>query len=128
MTDNGPGQDGRSPLLSGVGDAPDPVAAVVGDEEGAVLRDGYADGASPDVSFRRHEAGQEVLVLSRRDAVPEGDADDLVSGALLPVPGAVLSGEDVAGVFGGKLASRVEDHLERSGVRLEEDVGYERLA
>src|SRR5216683_2068168 len=112
-------------LFALVRNAPDDLAAVIADQQGAVPGDRHADGAAPDISIRRDEAGQEVLVLARRRAVAQGNANDLVAGALRAVPRAVLRGEDVAGILPGELAAGVEDHLERRGVRLQEHVGDE---
>src|SRR6478752_1065323 len=50
---------------------------------------------SPDVSVGRHEADHEVLILARRLAVDDRDADYLVAGPPRAVPRAVLGGEDV---------------------------------
>lgn len=99
-------------LFAGVGDAPDAPGAVVGDVEGAVVACGDAYGAAPDLAVGGDEAGEEVLVLAGGVAVAHGDADDLVAAAVGAVPGAVLSGEGVTGVFGGELLAVVEEHLE----------------
>ena len=51
----------------------------------------------------------------------------LVAGALGAVPGAVLAGEAVALELGGELRALVEEHLQRSEVRVDEDVGRDDL-
>src|SRR5690348_1465642 len=62
-----------------IGDAPDPVGAVVGDQERAVAGHEQAHGAAPDVSVARSEEppGQEVFVSPNRLPVLEAHADDL---------------------------------------------------
>jgi hypothetical protein len=57
-----------------------------------------------------------------------GDADDFVAGAVGAVPGAVFGGEGIAVILLGELAGmRVEGHLKRSHVRLNENVGGDDL-
>src|SRR5205807_9901735 len=103
--------------------------AVVGDQEGAAADDEEADGAAPDLGAGRvdHEAGHEVLVAAAGASAGERDAHDLVAGAQGAVPGAVEGDEGVAAVGGGERGPGVEAAAERGGVRLEEDVGDDRL-
>src|SRR5688572_7979878 len=74
-----------------IGNPPDAVAAIVGDQQGAVLRHGYAYGTAPDVADAGvgDEAGEEVFVTAGGLPVLEADAHDLVAGARGTVPGAV---------------------------------------
>src|SRR5260221_12997104 len=51
------------------------------------------------------------------------DADYFVACADGAVPRAVLGGKNVAAIFGGKLRALIKSELERSIVRLEENVG-----
>ncbi len=81
---------------------PDGAAAVVGDVEAAVVAYGDADGPAPDLAVGGDEAGEEVVVLAGGVAVFHGDEDDFVAGAVGAVPGAVLGGEGIAVVGGGK--------------------------
>ena len=116
-------------MSAGWGDAPDGAVAVFGDEEGAVVCDGDADGAAPDAVVGEDEAGEEVFVGAVGDAVDEVDADEFVAGSLGAVPGAVEGGEGVAAVLGGEGGGAlgvqgVEGHLEGGGVGLDEDVGW----
>src|ERR1700730_10557911 len=73
-------------LLTGVDDVPDRLRAVVGDKQRPILAHRYADRPAPDLAIRRHEARKEVFILSGRMAVPHGDADDLIAGAMGAVP------------------------------------------
>ena len=63
------------------------------------LRDRDAYRPTPDLAIGGDEAGEEVVVLAGGVAVVHGDADDLVAGAVLAVPAAVLGGEGVAVVL-----------------------------
>src|SRR5262249_1047448 len=71
-----------------------------------------------------HKTSQEVFILAGSfSGLVERDADELIADARGAVPRTVLGGKDVALVFGGKLPAFVEGHLQRSVVRMKEDVG-----
>src|ERR1700735_5629921 len=89
-------------LLAGVGNVPNAPGAVVGDEEGAVVGYGDADGTTPDLAVGGDEAGEEVFILTGGVTVAHGHANDLIATAFGAVPGAVLGCEGVAGVLGGE--------------------------
>src|SRR5262249_34335999 len=74
---------------------PDRAVAVLRNQQRAIARNGYADRPSPDLAIVDDKASDEILVLAGWLAVLETDADDLVTGALRPVPGAVLGREGV---------------------------------
>src|SRR3954453_265916 len=87
----------RAALLAHVADAPDGLAAVVGDQQRAVARDGDAHRPPPHAAVARGEAGEKILVLAAGSILPvQRHPDHLVAGALGAVPGSVLGGEDVA--------------------------------
>src|ERR1017187_9927676 len=87
-------------LLARIGDMPHRAAAVVGNEQAAILGDSEADGTAPDLAVGGDETGEEVVVLAGRATVVHGDADDLIAGAVQAVPAPVLGGEGVAVVAG----------------------------
>src|ERR1700734_1460038 len=87
------------------------------------MRHRDADRATPDALVVANEADKKILILARRLAVFHQEADDLVAGALCPVPRAVQGDEGVAFVFGGKLIRPIEGDAERRGMRLNENVG-----
>src|SRR5947209_12333430 len=74
-------------------DAPDRIADVVGHQQRARLVDADADRAALGVAAVVEESGQDVLRLAGRLAVGEGYEDDLVAGAELAIPRAVLADE-----------------------------------
>src|ERR1700758_1989291 len=86
-------------LFSGVDDVPERARAVVGDEERTVRSDGDADGTTPDLTVLGDEAVEEVVGFAVGVAVLHGDEDDVVAGAVLAVPGAMLGSEGAAGVI-----------------------------
>src|SRR6266702_7087475 len=108
-------------------DPPYRAVAVFGEDERAVLHLGDADRAAPDRGIIDHEADDEILVLAGGHAVLHDPADDLVAGALGPVPGPVLGGEDAALVFGRELVAGVDHHPERGRMRLDQNVGHSDL-
>ena len=69
----------------------------------AVLGDRDAHRAAPDLAVGGNEAGQEVVVLAGGVAVVHRDDDDLVAGAVLAVPAAMLGGEGIAVIAGGEV-------------------------
>src|SRR5882724_2847209 len=73
-------------LAGGVRHPPDGAGGVVGDEQGAVMGDGDADRAAPDLAVVDHEAGEEILVFAGRYAVLQQHADHLAAGAAGAVP------------------------------------------
>src|SRR5438132_823728 len=81
------------------------------------------DRSSPHRVVVDDEAGDEILIVARRYAVAQLDADHLVAGALRAVPRTVLGRERVATIFRGKLRAGIERHLHGGGVRLNEHVG-----
>src|SRR5208337_3466485 len=113
----------RRCALAVKGHPPDRAPFVVGDEEGAVACDGDVDRAAPDTGVAGHEADKKILIDPCRAAVRHEKPDDLVAGALRPVPRAVEGDERVAPVFGGELSSLVERDPERGRMRLEQRVG-----
>ena len=84
-----------------VGDVPDGAGAVVGDEHAAVFGDGDAYGTAPDLAVFGDETGEEVFIAAVGVAVVHGNADDLITGAVGAVPGAVFGGEGVAVILAG---------------------------
>src|ERR1700676_4935379 len=111
-----------------VTDTPDGVRTVIGYEERAVGRHGDADRASPDVAVVDHKTGDEILVLATGLAgLMHRYSDHFVPGANGSVPRAVLGGEDIAAIFGGKLRTLIKDHFERSIVGLQENIGDDGL-
>src|SRR3954467_15506275 len=111
-----------------MGDAPDGAVAVFGDEQRAIMRDGDADRPAPHLAVIDHKAGDEVLVFAGGYSVLEANADDFVTSTLGPVPGAMLGGEAIASIFRGKRGAVVKCEPERSGVRLDQNVGDSDLA
>src|SRR5579862_7073004 len=103
-------------------DAPDRVAAVVGNEERAVLRDGDTHGSSPRVALGGHEARHEVHVFARWLVVAEGQVYDLVAGSLRAIPRAVHGDERATLVRRGERGGLVERDLQRCRVRLHQHV------
>ena len=87
-----------------VAHTPDHFAAIVTDQQTSIGGHGYANGAAPYFAVRRNEAGKKILIaaIGARSTMHR-DADDLVSRADGPVPGAMLGGEDVAAILLRKL-------------------------
>src|SRR5271170_8294437 len=111
-----------------VSDVPDGARTVVGDEQTAILGDGDAYGATPHLAVLGDETGQEVFVAAIGVAAVHGDADDLITGTVGAVPGAVFGGESISVILFGKLTSgRIKGHLQRGHVRLDEHVGGDHL-
>src|SRR6185437_1853614 len=87
-------------LLAGVDDVPHAARAVIGDEERAVRCDRDTNGTAPDLAVFGDKAIEEVVILAGGMAVLHGDEDDIVAGAVLAVPGAMLGGEGTAVIAG----------------------------
>ena len=86
--------------FSCVGNAPDGVRTVIGNQQRPVDGRCHANGTAPDISVGKDEAGEEILVATVGVAgVMQRHANDFIAGANRPVPGAVLGGEDVAAIF-----------------------------
>src|SRR5689334_9300963 len=85
---------------------------------------GHADRPSPDFAVIDDKARDEVFVFAGRLAVFEADANDLVTGALRPVPGAMLGRESVATVFRRETAALIEGQAERGRMRLQQHVRH----
>src|SRR6202140_1372132 len=109
-------------LIPLVGHAVDDSVAVIAEQQGAVLREGNLDGASPDILMIGDEADHKILVLAGGFAIFEGEADDLVAGPQGAIPRAVQGNEGIAFPACGELTALVEGKPERCGVRLEQHV------
>src|ERR1700677_2192824 len=115
-------------LFAQVGDMPNGARSVICDEHAAVVRDGDTDRSTPDLAILGDEPGEEVLVTAIGMAVVHGDANDFVACTAGAVPGAVLGGECVAIILSWELAGRrIESHLKRRHVGLNENVGSDHL-
>src|SRR5438270_3669659 len=85
-------------LRSGVGDAPDRAAGVVGNQQRAILGDGERRRPAPHfgaMQARGPEPGDEVLIEALRLAVLERHAHDLVAGRFGAVPGTLQRDEGI---------------------------------
>ena len=69
------------------------------------------------------ESGEKILIFAGCVAVLHRQSNHFVAGALGAIPRAVLAGESVALELGRELRALVEDHLERSKVRVDDDIG-----
>ncbi len=94
--------------LSRVSDPPDRIRSVVTNEKRAVIGNGDPDRATPDLAIRRDKAGEEVLILAGSLAMIHGDANDLISGEFVAVPGAVFGGKNLTPIFRRKLGPFVK--------------------
>src|SRR4029077_8877771 len=102
---------------------------VVGNEERAVERDGDADRAAPNVTVVHDESSHEIFVFAGGvTGLVQGHANEFVSDADGFVPGSVLRGENIAAVLVWKVFAIVESHLQRSVVRMNDDVRRDDLA
>jgi len=72
--------------LSGISNPPNRAAAVLGNEQGAILVHCHADRPPPDFGIVDNEGGNEIVVFAGRDSVLDDDADDLIAGALGAIP------------------------------------------
>src|SRR5437588_3585425 len=88
-------------------DAPHRPVSVLADEESAVMRHRYADGARPNRGVVHDEAGHEVIIFAGRHTVLQERADHLIAGPFLPVPRAVLVRKRVAAIFRWELVAIV---------------------
>src|SRR6202795_369675 len=102
---------------------PDRAVAVFRYQQGAVMRDGHANGPPPYLGIVDDKAGDKVLVLAGRHSVLEANPDHLVARAFGPVPRAVLGCEPITAIFQWKCSAVVECQPERRRVRLNENVG-----
>ena len=109
-------------------DPPDRAAGILRHQQGAVMRNGHANGSSPHLGIADDKAGHEILVFAARRAVLETDANDLVARALRPVPRAMLGGEPVTAILRGERIGVIEHKPKRGRVSLDENVGSGDLA
>ncbi len=114
----------REASLPLIGHAPDRAAAVIADEQRAVMRHRDADRAAPDASVVADEAERGNPRTRRSACRPSSRAHDLVAGERRAIPRAVQGDEGVAFVVGGKLIRRIEGDAERRRMRLNENVGH----
>src|SRR5437588_8671846 len=63
-------------------DSPNGAAAILGNEQCAVLVDGHANRSPPNRGIVDDETGDEIIVFASRHAVLRDDTDHLVAGAL----------------------------------------------
>src|SRR5262249_42515144 len=68
------------------------------------------------------KAGDEILVLTGRNAVLQPDPHDLVASSLGAIPRTVLGRKAVAAILWGKIAAVVEGQPERRRMRLQQHV------
>src|SRR5437016_14328612 len=104
-------------VLFPIAHPPDPIARVIGDQQGAVRRDDEPDRAPPARAVGQLPAGAEVLDRRRPPAL-HTDAHDFRSRRHAAVPGAAIRHARVALVLGRKRRSRIERQPERGRVRL----------
>jgi D-arabinose 1-dehydrogenase-like Zn-dependent alcohol dehydrogenase len=78
---------------------------LIADEESAVTRHGYADGARPNRGVIHDEAGHEVLIFASRNPVLQAHADHFVTGPFRAVPRAMLDRKRIPAVFRGELVA-----------------------
>src|SRR5580704_13956112 len=108
---------------AGVAYAPDGFRAVVGDHQGAITRDRYAYGASPNVTVRGYKAGEEILIFAgRMPGLMQGNANHFVAHTHRLIPRPVFGSENIALVFSRQLRAVIEGHLERSAMRLQQNI------
>src|SRR5437762_13901494 len=103
--------------LGSIAHPPDPIARVVGDQQGTVRRDDEPDRATPARAVGQLPAGDEVLD-GRRPPALHTDAHHFRARRRAAVPGAVIRHERVALVLGRKHRPRIERLADAGRVRL----------
>jgi hypothetical protein len=84
------GQSSHKRLLANPSDAPNGAASVVGDEEGAVIADGDANGLAPKPAILCYETTYEVIVFATGVAIAHRGENDLVAGVFGTVPSSIV--------------------------------------
>src|SRR5215469_1259830 len=102
----------RLGLLPCIAYPPQGFRAVVGHHERTILRHGYANGTSPNLSISGDKARQKILILSPGAAVVYRNIDHFIACANAAVPGSVLSREYISVILGRKLLALVEGQFQ----------------
>src|SRR5260370_5650807 len=110
-------------LLLAVADAIDRTGPVVGDEDGTILVLDDIGRAAEITLVAFDPAGREHVLLGALAVRTDGHAHDTTALIFMPVPRAVFGDQDRVLVLGGKLASGIELHAERSHMRAELEHG-----
>src|SRR5262245_63924127 len=103
-------------LRSGIGNAPDRAAGVVGDEQRPVLGDGKRRRPAPYLGAAQAggpEADHEILVAALWATVLERDPHHLVTGWLRPIPRAPERDEGAAAPLRRELLALVEHEVQQ---------------
>src|SRR5437870_4134741 len=109
---------GPRPLLraTGIGNSPDGVANVIGDQQSTRSVQRYADRASASLSVPE-EASDEILWHPGGTPIAKANEHHLVAVRLRPVPAAMLADERSPSKAGGKARAGIECEPKRRHMR-----------
>src|SRR4030095_4856466 len=105
------------------------MCAVVGDEHGAVSQKQESNRPAPNFFTLRieHPPGQKIIVTTDRFSILETNANDLVSGAFVAVPGTMQCHKSVTTIFRWEHPSFIKGQSKNCRVGLDQYVARQRF-